>query len=92
MTATTQHKPAHAPAGSPESGDSAGRYGRLNIRINAATSAALKQLSADDVSSTEVIRRAVALLKLVEDRRSEGLGVEFVDADGKRQGRLELLY
>ncbi|MEZ0163173.1 hypothetical protein AB2L27_00165 [Kineococcus sp. LSe6-4] len=86
MTATTQH--VGQGAGVP----SAGRSGRLNIRINAATSEALKQLSADDATPTEVVRRAVALLKLVEDRRREGLSVEFVDGDGHRQGRLELLY
>jgi hypothetical protein len=70
-----------------------GKYGRLNIRINAATSAAIKALGEpDDTSPTEVIRRAVALLKLVDDRRKEGLSVWFVDPDGKRQARLELLY
>jgi hypothetical protein len=70
----------------------AGRYGRLNVRLNSATAHALQQLASDDATPTEVVRRAIALLKLVDDRRSQGLHVEFVDEEGKRQGRLELLY
>jgi hypothetical protein len=70
----------------------AARHGRLNIKINATTSQALRQLSDDDATPTEVIRRAVALMKLVDDKRREGKAIEFVSGDGKSRERLELLY
>jgi hypothetical protein len=68
------------------------RHGRLNIKINPSTSHALRQLSTDDATPTEVVRRAVALMKLVDDKRREGKHLEFVTDDDKIRERLEFLF
>ena len=63
---------------------------RLSININAATATALRELAARrNVSVTEVVRRAVAISKLVEDEAAAGHVIQILD--GKTVRELVLL-
>ena len=68
------------------------RHGRLNIKISEDTSRALKALSTQhETTATDVVRRAVALLALVDEENRAGRTVEIVSPGGGRE-RLRLLW
>lgn len=57
---------------------------RLSININLETAAALEECSRKyGVTKTEVIRRAVALLKFMEEEREQGRRVVTMDRRDK---------
>lgn len=56
------------------------QYTRLNINLNDETAEALKELAAKHhISVTEAVRRAVAILKFVEDETDEGHKLQITD-------------
>lgn len=56
---------------------------RLSVNINDETAAALKELAARrDTSVTEIVRRAVAVYKFVEDEVGQGgKSLQLIDAN-----------
>jgi predicted transcriptional regulator len=63
---------------------------RLSVNINDDTAATLHQLAADrGVTVTEVVRRAVSVLKFVEDEVAAGSKLQV--ARGDRVTELQLL-
>lgn len=66
--------------------------GRISVRINDDTARAMTNLVIRDRSATEVVRRAIAVLDLVERMEAEGKRMEFVSADGKTRERVRLLW
>lgn len=66
--------------------------GRLNVRINDDTARALTNLVVGDRSATEVVRRALALLDLVEQEQRDGKHLELVSSDNKSRERIRVLY
>ncbi|KPM51921.1 hypothetical protein ACG83_30480 [Frankia sp. R43] len=58
-------------------------YTRLTVNINSETAAALKEIAERrGISYTEAVRRAVAILKLVEDETQKGHTIQI--NEGKR--------
>ena len=56
------------------------RTERLNINIHETTAQALQDMSrAKGITVTETVRRAVALLKLLEDQTARGIEIQLVD-------------
>lgn len=66
--------------------------GRLSVRINDDTAEAMSRLVVRDRNATEVVRRALALLDLVEQEARDGKHLELVSRDGKTRQELRLLY
>ena len=66
--------------------------GRLSVRINDDTADAMARLVVRDRNATEVVRRALALLDLVEQESRDGKHLELVSRDGKTRQELRLLY
>lgn len=64
---------------------------RLSVRMNLQTVAALERLTDDEVTATEVVRRAFALLDVIQTARNAGKDVELVNADGVRE-LLKFMY
>lgn len=65
---------------------------RLNVNLNKETAAALKELAAkQNVSLTEAVRRAIAVLKFVEEEQGEGRKIQTMDPDGKNKRELVLM-
>jgi predicted transcriptional regulator len=57
------------------------RYTRLNVNLNEETATALKEIARKrDVSVTEAIRRAIAILKFIEDETAAGHRIQIADA------------
>lgn len=53
---------------------------RLSVNVSASAMAALRELSVrKGTSITEMVRRAIALLKIVEDAEQQGLEVQVYD-------------
>lgn len=53
---------------------------RLSVNVNDETASALRELAdRRDVSITDIVRRAVAVYKFVEDETSEGKQLQLVD-------------
>ncbi len=67
------------------------RTGRISVRINEDTAEAMSRLIVRDVNATEVVRRAIALLDVIDQERAKGKEVELVADDGERQ-RLRFMY
>ena len=64
---------------------------RLTVNLNAETAAALNEIAAKrGISLTETVRRAVAVLKFVEDEIQKGNAVQ--STDGARTRELLLVY
>lgn len=65
---------------------------RLSVNMNAETAAALKQLAAHQhVSQTEIIRRAVALMKFIEDEQRQGRKIQSMDNNERNKRELVLV-
>jgi hypothetical protein len=63
---------------------------RLTINVSAETAAALREIAdRDSTSITEVVRRAVGVYKLLEDKKAEGYRLQI--AKGDRVGELLLV-
>lgn len=68
----------------PDDDPAAPRYTRLNVNLNEETAAALKEIARKrDISITEAIRRAIALLKFIEDETAAGHRIQVTDGHGK---------
>lgn len=65
---------------------------RLNVNLNKETAAALKELAEKQgISLTEAVRRAIALLKFIDDEQAEGRKIQTMDSDGKNKRELVLM-
>ena len=65
---------------------------RLNVNLNQETAAALKTIASDNnISLTEAIRRAIALLKFIEDEIGDDRKVQIMDRDGRNKRELVLM-
>lgn len=65
---------------------------RLNVNLNKETAAALKELAErQDVSLTETIRRAIAVLKFVSDQQISGRKIQAMNQDGSDKQELVLM-
>lgn len=80
-----------SPHASPESAE-AGRFTRLSVNMTDETANALEELATHQhISRTEVIRRAVALMKFIEDEQDRGRKVLTMDSDEKHVRELVLV-
>ncbi|WP_337446736.1 CopG family transcriptional regulator [Glutamicibacter nicotianae] len=62
------------------------------MNLNKETAEALKQIAAEhNVSFTEAVRRAITVLKFIEDEQAEGRKVQTMDADEKNKRELILM-
>lgn len=65
---------------------------RLSVNMNAETAAALKYLAArQGVSQTEIIRRAVALMKFIDDEQRLGRKLQTTDSNDHNTRELVLV-
>jgi hypothetical protein len=65
---------------------------RLNVNLNKETAAALKDIAEKQgISLTEAVRRAIALLKFVDEERTAGRKIQTMDSDGKNKRELVLM-
>ncbi len=65
---------------------------RLNVNLNKETAAALKEIAAkENISLTEAVRRAIAILKFVEEEQDRGRKIQTMDQDGKDKRELILM-
>jgi hypothetical protein len=65
---------------------------RLNVNLNKETAAALKDITdKQGISLTEAVRRAIALLKFIEDERTAGRKIQIMDSNGKNKRELVLM-
>jgi Ribbon-helix-helix protein, copG family len=65
---------------------------RLNVNISTSAMSTLAELAATNgISMTEAVRRAIQLLKLVDDATHEGRQVQLVDPDTKQVQTLRFL-
>ncbi len=64
----------------------AGTYTRLNINLNAEAAAALKEyIERRHITYTEAIRRAIALLKFIDDEMLAGHELQIFDGETVRK-------
>lgn len=55
---------------------------RLNVNVNDATAAALRDLAAEEGTTvTEIVRRAVSVYKFFDDARDQNKTIQLVDED-----------
>jgi hypothetical protein len=65
---------------------------RLNVNLNKETAAALKDITdKQGISFTEAVRRAIALLKFIDDERTAGRKIQIMDSNGKNKRELVLM-
>lgn len=65
---------------------------RLNVNLNKETAAALKELAEkQNISLTEAVRRAIALLKFVDEEQASGRKIQTMDPEGKNKRELVLM-
>lgn len=65
---------------------------RLNVNLNQETAEALKQIASEhNVSYTEAVRRAITVLKFIEDEQAEGRKVQTMDSNEKNKRELILM-
>jgi hypothetical protein len=65
---------------------------RLSVNMNAETAAALKYMAArQGVSQTEIIRRAVALMKFIDDEQRLGRKLQTTDSNDHNTRELVLV-
>lgn len=65
---------------------------RLTVNLNHETADALKGFAErQDISLTEAVRRAIALLKFIDDERNAGRKIQTMDSDGKNKRELVLM-
>jgi hypothetical protein len=84
--ASAVHKPPAPPRPAPRpsrgSGKPASESGieRLSVNVSTVTASALREVSASRHSSvTETVRRAAAVLKMLEDEEREGFEIQLVN-------------
>lgn len=59
---------------------------RLNVNINNNTAEQIRDLKKDlDISSTEIVRNAVALYATMNQAKMRGQTIQIVDSRGKRR-------
>lgn len=69
-----------------------GQLVRLNVNITPENAEDLKKIASErGITVTEVIRRAIAIYKWVEDERSAGRTIISEDSRGKHRRELVLL-
>lgn len=65
---------------------------RLNVNLNKETAAALKKYAAEhDVTLTEAIRRAIAILTYVDEQVTSGRKVLTMDQDDRNKRELVMM-
>ena len=65
---------------------------RLNVNLNKETAAALKEIAArQEISLTEAVRRAVAMLKFVTDEQGDGRKIQSMNSNGTNKRELVVL-
>jgi hypothetical protein len=65
---------------------------RLNVNLNQETAEALKEIAKkENISLTEAVRRAIAILKFVEEEQDRGRKIQTMDRDGKDKRELILM-
>lgn len=65
---------------------------RLNVNLNQETAEALKDIAKkENISLTEAVRRAIAILKFVEEEQDRGRKIQTMDRDGKDKRELILM-
>lgn len=65
---------------------------RLNVNLNKETAEALKEIAQkENISLTEAVRRAIAILKFVEEEQGRGRKIQTMDRDGKDKRELILM-
>ena len=65
---------------------------RLNVNLNTETAETLKQMAEENGSSlTEIVRRAIAVYKFIEDESREGHRIQTVDPESKDVRELVLM-
>lgn len=65
---------------------------RLNVNLNRETADALKEIaSAQGISMTEAVRRAVAVLKFVTDEQRDGRKIQTMNADNSDKRELVMM-
>lgn len=65
---------------------------RLNVNLNKETAAALKEIAErQDISMTEAIRRAVAVLKFVSDEQAKDRKIQTMNQDGSDKRQLVMM-
>lgn len=65
---------------------------RLNVNLNKETAAALKEIAEKQgISLTEAVRRAIALLKFIDEEQAEGRKIQTMEGDGKNKRELVLM-
>lgn len=69
-----------------------GTLTRLNVNLNQETANALKELAQrQNISLTEAIRRAVAVLKFVDEESQQGRRIQTVDKNDEHKRELILM-
>lgn len=65
---------------------------RLNVNLNQETAEALKEIASEhNVSYTEAVRRAITVLKFIEDEQAQGRKVQTMDPNEKNKRELILM-
>ena len=66
---------------------------RLSVNINDETATALRDLAdRREISVTEVVRRAVSVLKFIEDETDQDKSLQLVDNETDERTKLQLLH
>lgn len=65
---------------------------RLNVNLNKETAAALKELAAkQQISLTEAVRRAVSVLKFIDEEKSQGRKIQTMDSQERNKREVVLM-
>ncbi|POH60314.1 ribbon-helix-helix protein, CopG family [Arthrobacter glacialis] len=65
---------------------------RLNVNLNKETAAALKEIAAkQQISLTEAVRRAVAVLKFIDEEKSQGRKIQTMDSQERNKREVVLM-
>jgi ribbon-helix-helix CopG family protein len=65
---------------------------RLNVHVSASAMKALREVAeASGMTLTEAVRRAIGLLKLVDDATRDGVEIQFVDPKTNKTRVLQLI-
>lgn len=78
----TMRSPESPEAQSPDAAIPRPAYARLSININSETEDVLKRYKGEGKSLTETVRRAVALLDMLDREHARGSRIQLVDAKG----------
>ena len=65
---------------------------RLNVHVSASAMKALREVAeSSGMTLTEAVRRAIGLLKLVDDATRDGVEIQFVDPKTNKTRVLQLI-